>query len=157
MNTKLLIALIAALALASTRAFAEGGMEEHKGHAGMVEEHMNCPEQLKGVKTEKKAVENGIEITMTAETPEAASELQENAAAHRAAKDCPLVKGGEEVSVENIKNGVKISITTKKPAAVKKLQNAAKKAHSCSCCGGGEEKPAVKGSTAAYVCQMGCS
>ena len=157
MNMKLLIALIATLALAPIRACAEEGMKEHKGHTGMVEEHTNCPEQLENVKTEKKAVENGIEITMTAETPGVVSELQKSAAAHRAAKDCPLIKGGEEVSVENIENGIKMTVTAKKLAAVKKLQSAVKKTHSCGCCGGGEDKPAAKTSTAAYVCPMGCA
>lgn len=154
MNMKMILPAVAALFLAASPAFAEGGMMEHKGHGEMAE-HMGCPDQLNGVKTEKKAVKNGIEILMTAETPEAAAELRKNAAAHYAAKECPMIKGADEINIENVENGIKVTLTAKKPAAVKKLQASLKKGHTCGCCGGGEgEKAAVK-TSAAYVCPMG--
>ncbi|MDP2866709.1 MAG: hypothetical protein Q8O90_10745, partial [Elusimicrobiota bacterium] len=133
MNTKLILPVIAALALASSQAFAEGGPNEHKGHAGIDKGHTNCPHQAKDVKTVKKAVENGIEITMTTETPEAVAGLREKAAADYASKDCPMLKGSKDVTVENIENGVKITVTAKTKAVVKKLQASAKK--DAGCCG----------------------
>ena len=158
MSTKLILAAIAALALASSQAFAEGGMNEHKGHAGMDKGHSNCPHQAKDVKTGKKAVENGIEITMTTETPEAVAGLREKAAADYAAKDCPMLKESKDVTVENIENGVKVTITAKTKAAIKKLQASVKKGGSC--CGDGkhEKSASAKDSEkAAYVCPMGCA
>lgn len=156
MKTRLILPALAALLLAAAPAFAEDGMMGHKGHAGMGK-HLECPEQVKGVKTEKKAVKNGIEITMTAETPEAAAEVREKAAAHYGAKDCPLLKDAAGVDIENIENGVKVTITAGKPAAVRKLQATVKKGHTC-CGAGGQGKDAAgkavkKG--ARYVCPMG--
>ena len=158
MNTKLILQVIAALLMASSQAFAEGGMKEHKGHAQMDKGHTNCPHQAKDVKTEKKAVENGIEITMTAETPEAVAGLREKAAADYAAKDCPMLKESKDVTVENIENGVKVTVTAKTKAAVKKLQASVKKDKSC--CGDGEHNKtatAKDSQKAAYVCPMGCA
>ena len=158
MNTKLILPVIAALALSSAQAFAEGGMNEHKGHAAMDKGHMDCPHQENKAKTVKKAVENGVEITMTSETPEGAAELRKNTAAEYASKDCPMMKGSKEVKLEDIENGVKVTITAKDRAAVKKLQASAKPAKSC-CGDGGHEKTASAKSSkkAAYVCPMGCA
>ena len=156
MNIRLILPAVAALFLAASPAFAEGGMHEQMGNTGMAKEHPACPEQLKGVKTGKKAVEKGIEITLTAESPEAVAELREKASAHYASKDCPLVKVGDDVKVENTGNGVKVTVTAKKRAAVKKLQSAVKKGHSC---GAGEHKKSAAAKdpekAVKYVCPMG--
>lgn len=165
MNTKLILAAIAALALASAQAFAEGGAGEHKGHAamehkghaGMDKGHMNCPHQAKDVKTERKTVKDGVEITMTTENPEEVAGLREKAAAEYASKECPMMKGSKEVRIENIGKGVKVTITGKDQAAIKKLQASAKPAKSC-CPEGGHEKTASAKSSKkyAYICPMGC-
>ena len=157
MSTKLILAAIAALALASSQAFAEGGMGEHKGHAAMDKGHMDCPHQAKETKTEKKAVQNGVEITMTTENPEEVAGLREKAAAEYASKECPMMKGSKEVKIENIGKGVKVTITGKDQAAIKKLQTSAKPAKSC-CPEGGHEKTASAKSSKkyAYICPMGC-
>jgi len=157
MNNKLLITLLAALIMGGgTRASAEGGMAEHKGHATAAMEHTDCLEQWEGVKTEKKTVKNGLEFTLTAETPAAVDELRAKAAAHLKTKDCPLLKDAGEIGIENIKNGVRVMIAAEKKTAAGK-QGAAKMKHGCACCGGGEEKDAAKTSTAAYICPMGCA
>lgn len=158
MKVKLILPVIAALFISSVPAFAEGGSHEHKGHAGTDKAHMDCPHQAKDVKTEKKAVKNGIEITMTTENPEAVAGLREKAAADYASKECPMLKDSKEVTVENIEKGVKVLITAKDPKAVKKLQVSVKKAGSC-CGDGGDNKtaPAKDSLKAAYVCPMGCA
>lgn len=156
MKVKLILPVIAALLMGSVPAFAEGGTHEQKDHAGMEKGHMNCPHQAKDVKTEKKAIENGIEITMTTENPEAVAGLREKAAADYTAKDCPMLKDSKEVTVENIEKGVKVTITAKTPKAVKKLQASVKKGGSCCDNDGNGEKTAVKSAKkAAYVCPMG--
>lgn len=157
MNNTLLITLLAALIMGGgSRASAEGGMAEHKGHAAAAMEHTDCLEQWEGVKTEKKTVKNWMEFTLTAETPAAVDELRAKAAAHLKA-DCPLFKDAGEIAIENIENGAKVTIMAGKQAAAAKPQGTKKMKHGCACCGGGEEKEAAKTSTAAYVCPMGCS
>jgi len=158
MNTKLLTTLLGTLLMGGIAgASAEGGMAEHKGHAGAVLEHTDCLERWEGVKTEKKAVKSGIEFTLTAGTPEEVEELRAKAAAHLKTKDCPLLKDAGEVGIENVESGIKVTIKAGKPAPAAKPQAAAKMKHGCACCGGGEEKAEAKNSTAAYVCPMGCS
>lgn len=158
MKVKLILPVIAVLLIGSVPAFAEGGAQEHKGHAGMDKAHADCPHQAKDVKTEKNAVENGMEITMTTENPEAVAGLREKAATDYASKECPMLKDSKDVTVENIENGVKVTITAKTPKAVKKLQASVKKGGSC--CGEGEHHktaPAKDSKKAAYVCPMGCA
>lgn len=155
MKMKLILPVIAALLMGSVPAFAEGGAHEHKGHAGMDKGHADCPHQAKDVKTEKKTVKNGIEITMTTEDPEAVAGLREKAAADYASKDCPMLKDSKEVALENIEKGVKVLITAKDPKAVKKLQSSVKKSRSC--CDGEGEAPGKSAKKAAYVCPMGCA
>ena len=151
MNTKLILS--AALLLGTGHAFASGDMK--KPEAAAEKKHMACPWEEPGVKTEKKAVKNGIELTLTAESPAKAAELKEKMAAHRAS-GCPLLKGGDEVAVENVGNVVKVTVTAKKAADVKKLQAALKKG--CSCCAGHEGHGAgaqESASSAAWICPMG--
>lgn len=155
MKVKLIIQVLAALLICYSQAFAESG--NHADHAGMGKEQSTSPEQLEGIKTVKKAVENGIEITLTSQSPEGTAEVQKNAAGYYAAKDCPGLKGNDEVKVENIENGVKVTVTAKSRAGVKKLQSSLKKGKSCCGEGGHEKNSAGKGSkiTARYVCPMG--
>lgn len=158
MKVKLILPVIAALLLGSVPAFAEGGTHERKGHAGMDKAHADCPHQAKDVKTEKKAVKNGIEITMTTEDPGAVAGLREKAAADYATKECPMLKDSKDVTIENLEKGVKVTLTAKNPNAVRKLQSSVKKGGSC--CGDGEHNrtAAAKDSKkAAYVCPMGCA
>ncbi|MCM2267853.1 MAG: hypothetical protein NDI60_08805 [Elusimicrobiales bacterium] len=157
MNTKLLITMLAALLLGAARASAKGGMAGHKEHTAAAIEHTDCLEQWEGVKAEKEVLKNGVEFTLTAETPAAVKELREKAAAHLKTKDCPLFKDAGEIGIENIENGIKVTAKAGKQAAAGKQQVAAKKKHGCACCGGGEEKTEAKASTAAYACPMGCA
>lgn len=152
MKKKLILSAAAALLLGAGQAYACGDMKKHEGAAE--KKHADCPWEAPGVKTEKKAVKNGVELTLTAESPEKAAELKEKMAAHRAS-GCPLLKGGDEVSVENLENVVKVTVTSKKAADVKKLQAMAKKGGSC--CAGHEHGAAAQksASKAAWVCPMG--
>lgn len=154
MNTKLMLSAAAALLLGAGQAFACGDMKKHEA-ASAEKKHADCPWEAPGVKTEKKAVKNGIELTLTAESPEKAAELKEKMAAHRAS-GCPLFKGGDEVAIENLENVVKVTVTAKKAAEIKKLQAMAKKGGSC--CAGHEGHGAAaqkSASSAAWVCPMG--
>lgn len=150
MNKKLILSAVSALLLGAGQAFACGDMKKSDS---VEAKHADCPLEAPGVKTEKKAVKNGIELTLTAESPEKAAELKEKMAAHRAS-GCPLLKGGDEVAVENLENVVKVTVTAKKAADVKKLQAALKKGGSC--CAGHEGNTAAKTqSKAAWICPMG--
>lgn len=104
------------------------------------------------MKTEKKAVKNGVELTLTAESPQKAAELKEKMAAHRAS-GCPHL-GGDALAVKSLGNVVKATVTAKKGAAIKKLQGEPEKG--CACCAGhGADAAAKTPSKAAWICTMG--
>lgn len=149
---KLIVPVLTAFLLTSAHA-AESGLPDHKEQP-ITARHTGCPDQFKGVKTEKSAITSGIELRLTADTPEGIAELQKRTASHLQAKDCPLLNGADMVGVENMEKGVKVTLTAKQSSAVKQLQAPLKKAHGCACCGGGAGKSAVK-SSAVYVCPMG--
>lgn len=150
MNTKLILSAAAALLLGAGQIYACGDMKKHE--AAAEKKHADCPWEAPGVRTEKKAVKNGIELTLTAESPEKAAELKERMTAHRAS-GCPMLKGGDEVGVENLENVVKVTVTAKKAADVKKLQAVLKKGGSC--CPGHEGHAAAKTQSSPWVCPMG--
>lgn len=150
MNWKLMLSAAAALLICSGQAFASGDMK--KNETAAEKKHADCPWEAPGVKTGKKAVKNGIELTLTAESPVKAAELKEKIAAHRAS-GCPFLKGGDEVAIENLENVVKVTMTAKKAAKEKPLQGEPKKG--CACCAGHGADPAAKPSqSAAWVCPM---
>lgn len=153
MKMKLILPAAAAFLLGAGQVYACGDMK--KSEAAAEKTHTDCPWEAPGVKTEKKAVKNGLEISVTADSPEKTAELRDKAAAHRAA-GCPLLQGGDEVGMENIENGVKFTVTAKKKDDVKKLQAMAKKGRSCCAGHEGHGAAATKAqSKAAYVCPMG--
>lgn len=149
MNTKLILSAAAALLLGAGQIYACGDMKKHE--AAAEKKHADCPWEAPGVRTEKKAVKNGIELTLTAESPEKAAELKEKMTAHRAS-GCPML-GGNEVAVESQANVVKVTVTSKKAADVKKLQAVMKKGGSC--CPGHEGHAAAKPQSSPWVCPMG--